>query len=130
MQVWLALTASREHAGRCLAKVLAPSTAEDLFSLTVDTRVCELESKHAESSFVQAMDAAKVPPCARNSGACILLDDSVKNIQRAKQMGWTTVLVGKVDRDTGAVLETPIEANHHIESLHQLVDVMPELFTR
>ena len=35
---------------------------------------------------------------------CVLLDDSVRNIQRAKAMGWRTVLVGKVERDSGAAL--------------------------
>jgi len=120
----------KEHAERCLAKVLEPSTAADLFSVIVDTRTCDLETKHDESSFNKAMDAANVPVSVResNPAACILLDDSVTNIKRAKAMGWTTVLVGKVQRDNGQPLETPAEADYHVESLHQLPEVMPQLF--
>ena len=110
--------------------MLEPSTAADLFSVIVDTRTCDLETKHDESSFNKAMDAANVPLSVResNPAACILLDDSVTNIKRAKAMGWTTVLVGKVQRDNGQPLETPVEADYHVESLHQLPEVMPQLF--
>ena len=82
-------------ASRCLAKVLAPSSADDLFAVIVDTRTCKLETKHSPASFVAAMDAAGVPADVREGGAsaCVLLDDSVTNIKTAKQMGWTTVLV-------------------------------------
>ena len=92
----IVFTAStKEHASRCLAKVLAPSTVDDLFSVVVDTRTCKLDTKHSPASFTAAMDAAGVPPDVRASGpaSCILLDDSVTNIKCAKQMGWTTVLV-------------------------------------
>ena len=86
---------TKEHASRCLARVLAPSTVDDLFSVIVDTRTCKLDTKHSPASFAAAMDAAGVPSDVRASGpaACILLDDSVTNIKCAKQMGWTTVLV-------------------------------------
>ena len=43
-------------------------------------------------------------------------------------MGWTTVLVGKIERDSGAALVTPAEADHHLTSLHELPEAMPVLF--
>jgi FMN phosphatase YigB (HAD superfamily) len=117
---------TKEHASRCLAKVFSPMTADDLFTTIVDTRVCELETKHHESSFRKAMAACNVPPTEGQK--CILLDDSVTNIKKAKAMGWTTVLVGKTVRGTGELLSTPAEADHHIGSLHELPATMPELF--
>jgi FMN phosphatase YigB (HAD superfamily) len=101
-------------------------TADDLFTTIVDTRMCELETKHHESSFRKAMAACNVPPTEGQK--CILLDDSVTNIKMAKAMGWTTVLVGKTVRGTGELLSTPAEADHHIGSLHELPAIMPELF--
>ena len=127
----IVFTAStKEHASRCLAKVLAPKTVDDYFSSIVDSRTCRLETKHSASSFVAAMDAAGVPPDIRSSApsSCVLLDDSVTNIRCAKNMGWTTVLVGKIERDTRAALPTPPEADYHIASLHELEHVMPHLF--
>ena len=58
---------------------------------------------------------------------CIFADDSVKNIVTAKNMGWTTVLVGNLDRDTQQPLVCD-EADHIIATIHELPRVMPELF--
>ena len=60
-------------------------------------QVCKLETKHSPSSFEAAMAFAGVV----EPTACVLLDDSVKNIRAAKAMGWSTVLVGLTDRDSG-----------------------------
>ena len=35
---------------------------------------------------------------------------------------WTTVLVGKTIRESGATLPTPPEADHHVESLLELCE--------
>ena len=59
----------------------------------------------------------------------MLIDDSVKNIVAAKKLGWRTVLVGKVDRDTGAPIPTPPSADVHVESLHSLPTELPEILT-
>jgi len=91
----IVFTAStKEHASRCLAKVLAPSTVDDLFSVIVDKRTCKLDTKHSPASFAAAMDAVGVPPYVRASGpaSCILIDDSVTNIKCAKQMRCTLFL--------------------------------------
>ena len=127
---------TKEHATRCLARVLGDAALVGaLFGGLVDTRSCGLATKHAPASFEAAMAAAGVPRdpatgvfTAAAVARCVLLDDSVRNIQRAKAMGWRTVLVGKVERDSGAALPTPPEADFHVATLHELPAVMPELF--
>jgi len=117
---WIFTASTREHVGRCVDRL---GIADLPFKGIIDTRTCELETKHSPSSFNAAMAAAGVSEAA----GCLLCDDSVKNIQAAKAMGWTTVLVGKVDRDTGAPIQCAA-ADAHIDTLHSLPDVMPELF--
>ena len=122
---------TKEHASRCLNKVLAPSTVDDLFSAIVDTRTCKLDTKHSTAAFRCAMDAVGVPLHLQerdNAACCILIDDSVSNIKAAKEMGWTTVLVGKTIRETGLCFSSPPEADHHIATLHDLPSAMPHLF--
>jgi putative hydrolase of the HAD superfamily/pyrimidine and pyridine-specific 5'-nucleotidase len=57
----------------------------------------------------------------------MLVDDSVKNIRTAKTLGWTTVLIGKQERDTGHTFECP-EADYHIDTVYDLPAAMPHLF--
>lgn len=80
--------------------------------------------KHSRSSFLAAMKIAGVS----EPSECIFCDDSVKNIRAAKEVGWRTVLVGKVDRDTGQPVVCDA-ADWHIASLHELRVAVPELFT-
>jgi len=111
--------AAREHAERCLDKL----GIKDLFLGIIDTRVCKLETKHSEAAFQAAMAFAKTDDAA----SCLLIDDSVKNIQAAKRQGWQTVLVGMTSRDTGKPISCP-EADYHIPCVHDLPKVMPGLF--
>lgn len=109
-----------EHALRCMDRV----GIKDLpWKGVIDTRSTNLESKHARSSFEAAMRIAGVT----EPRACVFADDSVKNIKAAKEVGWRTVLVGRYDRDSGATIVCP-EADAHIDSLHDLRAVMPEMF--
>ena len=110
---------TREHALRCLARV----GIDDLFEGVVDTRVCGLETKHSEAAFRAAMAHAGVAA----PRACMLIDDSVKNIKCARGLGWRTVLVGLTERETGRRFECA-EADHHIARLHDLRSVAPDLF--
>ena len=121
VQRYIFTASTREHALRCLARV----GIEDLFPETkiIGTRTCKLETKHAESSFRAAMEFAG----ASDPHSCLLMDDSVKNIQRAKKLGWRTVLVGKFHRDTGKPI-TCDAADVHINSLDELEEALPELF--
>ena len=108
-----------EHADRCLRAV----GVRDLFYSVVDTRTCRLESKHSPEAFDCAMLAAGT----NTPTDCVLFDDSVKNIKQAKKLGWTTVLVGLTERDTGKTF-TCADADFHIDSLHDLPTVLPGLF--
>ena len=75
----LVFTAStREHALRCLDRV---GISQLFGGKIIDTRVCGLDSKHDESSFRAAMAYAG----ATEPSGCLLIDDSVKNIERAKK---------------------------------------------
>jgi putative hydrolase of the HAD superfamily/pyrimidine and pyridine-specific 5'-nucleotidase len=117
---WVFTAAPREHAERCLARVGIPT---DLFLGIIDCHACKLETKHSPSSFRVAMETAGVA----DPRACVLCDDSVKNIEAAKRFGWRTVLVGKTDRDDGSPVVCEA-ADVHIRSMHELREAMPELF--
>ena len=124
---WVFTAAPSEHCERCLERVgLVGNDAEGtpLFKGVIDTRTCKLETKHAAASFDAAMAAAG----ATDPTACLLLDDSVKNIEAAKRHGWRTVLVGKSNRDTGAPVVCAA-ADVHVESLHELRVACPELYS-
>ena len=108
-----------EHAKRCLQRV----GVADLFTCIIDTRTCDLETKHSPEAFEKAMKAAG----ASDPLACMLIDDSVKNIRTAKTLGWTTVLIGKHERDTGNAFICP-EADFHLDDVYDLPSVMPHLF--
>lgn len=109
----------REHAERCL-KALG---IDDLFVDIVDVKSCNLETKHSPSSFQAAMRIAGVT----NPEACVFLDDSVRNICAARQVGWRSILVGRVCRDTGQPITTH-DAEAEIDVIHQFPKVLPELF--
>jgi putative hydrolase of the HAD superfamily/pyrimidine and pyridine-specific 5'-nucleotidase len=117
---WVFTAAPKEHAERCLARVGIPA---ELFLGIIDCHACNLQTKHSPASFRVAMEIAGVT----DPGACLLCDDSVKNIEAAKRMGWRTVLVGKTDRDNGSPVICKA-ADVHISSMHELPDAMPELF--
>ncbi|KAH8048441.1 nucleotidase [Aureococcus anophagefferens] len=109
-----------EHAERCLKKIGIPL---DAFYNVVDTRTCRLETKHSW----QAFDCAMVAAGTADHAECVLFDDSVKNIRMAKELGWTTVLVGLTARDTGDRIACA-EADYHVASLHDIPAVLPGLF--
>ncbi|KAG7361284.1 NUDIX family hydrolase [Nitzschia inconspicua] len=108
------------HAIRCL-KALG---IEDLFEDTViDVKECDLETKHSRHSFKVAMDIAQVD----DPEACIFLDDSVTNIRAAREIGWRSVLVGKVGRDCGKPIFSE-NAELEVERIYDIVEALPELF--
>ena len=127
------------HAHRCL-KALG---IDDLFHPTIiDVKTCNLETKHSPSSFQIAMDVAATAAASShnntnmNGGSsnsilhpeeCVFLDDSIKNIHAARQIGWRSVLVGRVGRDCGK----PVSSDHaelEIDRIHEIETVLPECF--
>lgn len=109
------------HAQRCLKKL----GIDDLFPVEriIDCKCCDLETKHSPHSFQRAMAIAGVKDGTR----CLLLDDSLSNLESARRQGWQKVLVGKEGRDCGKPISSP-HAELQIESIHKLKDVLPELF--
>ena len=110
---------SRHHAQRCL-KALG---IEDLFVDIIDVKTCNLATKHSVEAFQAAMKVANV----NDPETCIFLDDNVKNIAAARKMGWRSVLVGKIGRDSGEIISSE-DAEHEIERIHQFKHVLPEVF--
>ena len=109
----------REHAERCLKRL----GLRGLFNSIVDVRCCELNTKHASRSFDRAMLAAG---CG-DGRECVLVDDDVRNIAQAKLEGFTTILVGVVDRKTGDRRRCD-DADYHVASVHDLPRALPTLF--
>lgn len=111
----------RHHAERCL-KALG---IDHLFPSDhiIDVMSCNLETKHCRESFEVAMRIANVT----DPESCLFFDDSVKNIEMGREMGWRSVLVGKVGRDCGRI----VGSNHaelEMNSIHDLQSHFPELF--
>lgn len=108
------------HAKRCIRAL----GIQDLFQETIiDSKMCGLETKHSHHSFRVAMETAGVKDPER----CLFLDDSVKNIRTANEIGWRAVLVGKVSRDQGI----PISSEHaelEIEHIHEIRRVLSDIF--
>jgi putative hydrolase of the HAD superfamily/pyrimidine and pyridine-specific 5'-nucleotidase len=110
----------KSHAITCLKKIGILDLFEDRI---IDTKVCDLHTKHDERSFHAAMKFAGIT----DSTGCVLLDDSTKNIDTARRMGWRPFLVGVVGRDDGKMVEcTSCEAA--ISRITELKSVLPEIF--
>ena len=114
-------TASVRHHAERVLKALG---IEDLFVDIIDVWVCGMETKHSPSSFRAAMQVAGI----EKPSSCLLLDDSVRNLQAANQMGWRSVLVGRVGRDCGKPVTAKPHSESEIDRIHDLPQALPELF--
>lgn len=119
IQRYIFTASVRHHAERCL-KALG---IDDLFAGIIDVKDCELETKHNRRSFELAMQITGVD----DPESCLFLDDSLKNIHTGRQMGWRSILVGKVGRDCGSQI-TSEHAEHEIDRIHEFPMILPELF--
>lgn len=95
IQKYVFTASVEDHAERCLQAL----GIADLFVGIIDCKKCHLETKHSHHSFLAAMRIAGVEDPER----CLFLDDNLKNIEAARQIGWRSVLVGRVGRDCGNV---------------------------
>jgi putative hydrolase of the HAD superfamily/pyrimidine and pyridine-specific 5'-nucleotidase len=111
----------RDHAERCLEAL----GIADLFVDIIDCKKCNLETKHSRHSFEAAMHVAGIT----DPESCLFLDDNLKNITAAREIGWRSVLVGKIGRDDGKEI-TSEHAELEIDSIHHIPQVLPELFER
>ena len=111
------------HAQRCLEAL----GIDDLIEGIIDVKDCQFETKHSVSSFHIAMNKAGIDNL--HPEACVFVDDSVTNIKAAREVGWRSVLVGRLGRDNGKAVSTE-HAEHEVDRIHQLEEVMPELFVK
>ena len=77
--------------------------------------------------FIHSFNAAMRIAQVNDPEACVFLDDSVTNIKAAREIGWRSVLVGKVGRDSGS----PIFSDHaelEVDRIHDIAEVLPEIF--
>ena len=111
----------RDHALRCITAL----GIEDLFVDIIDCKRCGLETKHSHHSFKVAMGVAGVS----NPEACLFVDDSTKNIHAAREIGWRSILVGKIGRDHGNVVSSE-HAEFEVDRIHDLPSAFPEIFVR
>eukprot|EP00746_Dinoflagellata_sp_MGD_P003373 gnl/MRDRNA2_/MRDRNA2_106564_c0_seq1.p1 gnl/MRDRNA2_/MRDRNA2_106564_c0~~gnl/MRDRNA2_/MRDRNA2_106564_c0_seq1.p1 ORF type:complete len:333 (+),score=72.91 gnl/MRDRNA2_/MRDRNA2_106564_c0_seq1:86-1084(+) len=120
---WVFSNSATAHVERCLKimgirdlfeGVIAASSV-DMFSR------CGYVTKPNPKCFQAAMDIVGVT----DPEACIFMDDSVRNIQTAKKLGWHSVLVGKIGRN-GENLDCA-EADATIAKITDLLDAVPGL---
>jgi UMP-CMP kinase len=118
---WIFTASSREHGLRCMKQV----GIEDLFEGIIDCRTVNLITKHDEEAFRIAMETAGVSDPKR----CMILDDSVQNIQTAKKIGMRTCLVGLKTREIESKEINCPEADYSINRLNELSIILPGLFS-
>jgi len=112
---WVFTNADIDHANR----VLAALDLVDCFEGVIDVRAIQFLCKPEPEAYTRALAIAGGPP----PDQCVMLDDSVVNLQGAHGLGFTTVLV-KSNGDAHPA------ANYSIPNLLQLPYVMPELWDR
>jgi putative hydrolase of the HAD superfamily len=110
---WVFTNADANHARRVL-KLLG---VEDCFTGIIDIRAIDFDCKPDMIAYQKALVIAGDD--APNQ--CVIFDDSPRNLAPAKQMGFFTILVGKNGVDSSA--------DRSIHSLHDLKDIMPELWS-
>lgn len=110
---WIFTNADADHAKRVL-KVLG---IEDCFSGIIDVRALDFLCKPDKQAYIHALELAG----EANPENCVLLDDSIRNLTPAHQLGYTTVLVGSTEQNQAA--------DYSIESLKDLPQVFKQLWS-
>ncbi len=103
--------ADRNHASR----VLTTLGLRQHFSEIVDVLALDFQSKPQPSAFEKALEISGVTPAES-----LFADDIPKNLMPAKQMGFTTVLVGQDSTPDPA-------ADFSLTRLHDLTQAIPAL---
>ncbi len=98
--------ATRKHAER----VLGALGVSDCFSQIIDIYAIQPYCKPQAEAYQIALKAA-----GETAGHCVLVDDTVKNIETARQLGFLTVRVG----------DAVPQAHFHISCLADLPEVLP-----
>jgi pyrimidine 5'-nucleotidase len=111
-QLWVFTNADRNHAKR----VLRTLKVEDCFNGIVDLFALEFQVKPKPASYQIAMKLAGEDDPSR----CMMFDDLLHNLLPAKQMGFTTVLVGKDGSPDGI--------DYCLDTIHQIREMIPQLW--
>ena len=112
LRKWIFTNADAHHASRVL-DILGVS---DCFEGSIDVRALEFICKPEIEAYHRALTLANED----QPSDCILLDDSVRNLVPAKDLGFTTVLVGSNG--------THPAADYTLEKIHQLPNALPDLW--
>jgi putative hydrolase of the HAD superfamily len=113
MQKCIFTNADHNHAARVL-DALGLSVS---FDIIIDVVAMDYECKPNPMAYSIALTMAR----ESDPGRCVYLDDSIRNLTPAYDMGWHTVLVG-------GEWPSPV-AHHSISRPHELKEVMPELWS-
>ena len=104
--------ASREHAER----VLDVLGIRRHFSRIVDIREMEYESKPQPSAYTRICAMLRVEP-----ETCMLVEDNVRNLRPAKEIGMSTVLVGDGNQSQDRCVD------HALDRIEQIGSVLAEI---
>jgi putative hydrolase of the HAD superfamily len=104
--------ASAEHAER----VLRCLGVAGCFDGMIDIIRLQYSNKPEPESYKRALQIAGDP----QPGTCILIDDTLRNLKIGAEIGMKTVQVGLEQDDM-------FSPDFHIDSIHDLIEVLPEL---
>ena len=107
---------SREHA----TKVLNLLGITHHFDRIIDVRDVGYESKPQPAAYRLACDLLAAPP-----GECVMVDDNTRNLEPAKALGMTTVLV--LDGNDPSPESAGLTADHVISSIEEIGNVMDKI---
>lgn len=111
---WIFTNADAQHAKRVL-KIMG---IEDCFVGIVDVRAMEFLCKPDHQAYQLAMTITGVS----NPENCVLIDDAIRNLEPAHEIGFKTVLVGSQESHPAVDLS--------IENILELPQVFPQLWTK
>lgn len=110
---WVFTNADSEHANR----VLQVLELDDLFDGIIDVKRMNFYCKPELQVYQTALSIAGDPKAQQ----CVMFDDSIKNLEPANELGFTTVLVGESQPKGNDI-------QYQIPDLLSLPKVMPELW--
>jgi putative hydrolase of the HAD superfamily len=114
LRKYIFTNADSAHALRVL-KVLG---INGCFEGILDVRALDFYCKPEPEAYQRALKLARV--C--DPGQCLYLDDSSRNLSVARQMGFTTILVGENETDPSA--------HYSIINIKDLPNILPELWNQ
>ncbi|KAJ2700252.1 putative suppressor of disruption of TFIIS [Coemansia spiralis] len=114
---WAFTNASLQHAQR----VLRSLRVDDLFEGITSCDYCEpaFPCKPERAAYDKAVREARAGPAAQ----CYFVDDSLRNVEAARALGWTAVLVSPAAEQICAEA-----GREQVCTIHQLPLVLPQLF--